>query len=60
MTGAVILFTGVNSKIFLKQRLAWFRWLGMLFIIGGLAIIGAADFLQSDDASVRLQYRACN
>ena len=54
MTGAVILFTGVNSKIFLKQRLAWFRWLGMLFIIGGLAIIGAADFLQSDDASVRL------
>ena len=34
--------------IFLKRKLEWFRWLGMLVIMGGLAIIGAADLIQPE------------
>jgi len=47
LRGAVIIFTGVLSVLFLRRRLEWFRWLGILFIIGGLVTVGTTDIIYS-------------
>ena len=43
--GAVIIFTGILSVIFLRRRLEWFRWSGMILVIGGLVTVGLTDIL---------------
>jgi len=45
LRGAVIIFTGILSKIFLRRNLAWFKWTGMLFVIGGLVTVGTSDMV---------------
>merc|ERR1719275_492869 len=45
LRGAVIIFTGILSTIFLRTRLAWFKWFGMVFVIGGLVTVGLSDML---------------
>jgi len=45
LRGAVIIFTGILSKIFLRRSLAWFKWAGMLFVIGGLVTVGTSDMV---------------
>merc|ERR1719270_2331742 len=45
LRGAVIIFTGILSVIFLRRRLEWFRWSGMVFVIGGLVTVGVSDML---------------
>merc|ERR1719277_1955985 len=45
LRGAVIIFTGILSTIFLRRRLAWFKWAGMVFVIGGLVTVGVSDIL---------------
>jgi len=45
LRGAVIIFTGILSKIFLRRNLAWFKWTGMLFVIGGLVTVGVSDMV---------------
>jgi len=45
LRGAVIIFTGILSKIFLRRNLAWFKWAGMLFVIGGLVTVGTSDMV---------------
>ncbi|KPM08672.1 transmembrane protein C2orf18-like protein [Sarcoptes scabiei] len=41
--GALIIFTGILSVIFLKRRLKLYQWIGMFLVMGGLVIVG--DFL---------------
>ena len=53
-SGAVIIFTGINSLVFLKRKLEWFRWFGMGVIFVGLVIVGLSDFLYPPDDTVRL------
>lgn len=48
-SGAVIVFTGVLSMIFLRTRLQAFRWVGIAFIVIGLLIVGVADVMFSGD-----------
>merc|ERR1712223_674679 len=45
LRGAVIIFTGILSVIALRRRLEWFRWTGMIFVIGGLVTVGVTDIL---------------
>ena len=45
LRGAVIIFTGILSTIFLRRRLAWFKWTGMIFVIGGLVTVGVSDMM---------------
>merc|ERR1719153_918678 len=45
LRGAVIIFTGILSTIFLRRRLAWFKWAGMVFVIGGLVTVGVSDMM---------------
>ena len=43
--GAVIVFTGLFSTCVLRRRLQAYRWVGILFVIAGLAIVGLCDIL---------------
>ncbi|MFH4975528.1 hypothetical protein AB6A40_002237 [Gnathostoma spinigerum] len=45
LRGAVIIFTGLLSKLFLRMTLQLFRWTGMIFVVVGLVIIGVADMI---------------
>ena len=45
LRGAVIIFTGLLSMIFLRKRLAVYRWVGIIFVIAGLAVVGVSDIL---------------
>jgi len=51
LRGAVIIFTGILSTIFLRRRLAWFKWAGMVFVIGGLVTVGVSDMLNQNDCT---------
>ena len=43
--GAVIVFTGILSTFVLRRRLQPYRWLGIVFVIIGLSIVGLCDIL---------------
>lgn len=45
LRGALIVFTGVLSVVFLKRKLRWFHWLGIFLVTGGLVIVGLNDIL---------------
>ncbi|CAL4123011.1 unnamed protein product [Meganyctiphanes norvegica] len=45
LRGSVIIFTGLFSTLFLGRKLKYYQWLGMLFVIAGLVIVGLSDFL---------------
>lgn len=47
LRGAVIIFTGILSTVFLRRRLEWFRWVGIAFVIGGLVTVGTTDIIYS-------------
>merc|ERR1719322_412356 len=47
LRGAVIIFTGILSRIALKKRLFGYKWVGILFVIGGLFTVGICDVLYS-------------
>merc|ERR1712223_538732 len=49
LRGAVILFTGILSKLVLGKRQEWYRWAGMIFVIAGLVTVGLTDVLYSQD-----------
>jgi len=51
LRGAVIIFTGILSTIFLRRRLAWFKWAGMVFVIGGLVTVGVSDMLNQKNCT---------
>lgn len=50
LRGSVIIFTGIASVIFLKARLKWFQWFGMVVICGGLALVAYGDILLKEEA----------
>ena len=43
--GAVIVFTGILSTFVLRRRLQAYRWIGIVFVIIGLSIVGVCDIL---------------
>lgn len=42
-----ILCLGILSTIFLKKRLAWFKWFGMVLVICGLITVGVSDLMNT-------------
>ncbi|XP_044260608.1 solute carrier family 35 member F6 [Tribolium madens] len=46
--GSVIVFVGLLSVGFLERMLKKREWVGIFFVIVGLAVVGAADFLTKD------------
>lgn len=51
LRGSVIVFVGILSVAFLERQLAGREWTGIAFVITGLGIVGAADFLSAGDAT---------
>ena len=45
LRGAVIVFTGILSRIFLSRRIGITRWVGIFFVLAGLIIVGLCDVL---------------
>jgi drug/metabolite transporter (DMT)-like permease len=45
LRGAVIIFTGILSLIFLKRRLKLYHWVGMIAVLIGLAVVGLSSVL---------------
>lgn len=48
LRGAIIIFTGILSVLFLKRKLKLYEWLGIVIVMGGLAIVGTSDIVFSD------------
>lgn len=42
--GAVIVFVGIFSVLFLNRRLMVREWGGIFLVIGGLGLVGVSDF----------------
>lgn len=49
LRGALIVFTGLFSIMFLKRKLRVFHWVGIFFIIIGLVVVGLQDLLTPND-----------
>eukprot|EP00055_Hartaetosiga_balthica_P009926 m.40880 g.40880 ORF g.40880 m.40880 type:complete len:379 (+) comp6957_c2_seq1:53-1189(+) len=45
LRGAVVIFTGLLSKFWLKNKLKNYHWLGMVFVLIGLVCVGLAAML---------------
>lgn len=45
LRGAVIVFVGIFSVLFLNRRLMVREWGGIFLVIGGLALVGVSDFV---------------
>lgn len=45
LRGSVIIFTGILSVGFLRNKLKWFQWTGMVVVILGLLIVGIGDYV---------------
>jgi len=45
--GAVIIFTGIFSQIFLGRKMQWYKWMGIFLVISGLVTVGVNDVISS-------------
>lgn len=43
LRGALIIFTGLLSVAFLGRKLKYYEWLGILFVMMGLSVVGISD-----------------
>jgi len=46
--GALVLFVGVLSVIFLRRRLWFYQWASLLIVMGGIALVGLSGSMISD------------
>ena len=56
LRGSVIIFTGINSRLFLKKKISWKKWGSIVIVSAGLIIVGLADLLQSSSHSGCIPY----
>ncbi|BES87541.1 Nucleotide-sugar transporter [Nesidiocoris tenuis] len=47
LRGSVIVFVALLSVAFLRRQIVWRQWLGIAFVILGLAVVGFSDFQNS-------------
>ena len=50
--GALVLFTGVLSVLFLGRHLARYKWAGLFIVVAGVAIVGLAGAIAKDHKAV--------
>ncbi|KAJ9596583.1 hypothetical protein L9F63_012416 [Diploptera punctata] len=53
LRGAVIVFVGIFSMLFLNRRLSFREWGGIFLVIGGLAIVGLSDVFSPSEHQPR-------
>ncbi|KAF2664998.1 hypothetical protein BT63DRAFT_82344 [Microthyrium microscopicum] len=47
--GALVLFVGLFSVIFLKRRLGLYKWFALFVVVSGVAVVGLAGVITKDD-----------
>lgn len=52
LRGSVIVFTGMLSIEFLNRKLGIREWIGIGFVIVGLAFVGVSDILTMEDSDI--------
>jgi drug/metabolite transporter (DMT)-like permease len=52
LRGSVIVFVALFSKIFLGRQMGARRWMGIIFIVIGLVLVGVSDMLGSKSNNV--------
>ncbi|KAI5779418.1 hypothetical protein DFH27DRAFT_596749 [Peziza echinospora] len=50
--GALVLFVGIFSVIFLKRRLRAYQWLALAIVVLGVAVVGLAGALYNEPAAL--------
>ena len=56
--GALVLFVGLFSVLFLKRRLALYQWLALVFVVLGVGIVGLAGAIDKHPQAKPLEPRA--
>ncbi|KAL3317470.1 hypothetical protein Ciccas_003882 [Cichlidogyrus casuarinus] len=51
MRGSLIIFAGILAVIFLKKPLRCFQWVGILFNVCGLCLVGVSSVFKTGDSS---------
>ena len=46
--GALVLFVGLFSVVFLKRKLGWYKWLALVIVMLGVAVVGLAGIVEGD------------
>ena len=52
--GALVLFVGLFSVIFLKRHLGGWKWASLFVVVAGVAIVGLAGYLDQRGGSIEL------
>jgi drug/metabolite transporter (DMT)-like permease len=50
--GALVLFVGLFSVIFLKRHLSLYKWFALFVVVAGVAVVGLAGALAKDEKAV--------
>jgi drug/metabolite transporter (DMT)-like permease len=50
--GALVLFVGLFSVLFLRRRLGAYKWAALFIVVGGVAVVGLAGALAKDHKAV--------
>jgi drug/metabolite transporter (DMT)-like permease len=50
--GALVLFVGLFSVLFLRRRLVLYKWAALFIVVGGVAVVGLAGALARDHKAV--------
>ena len=46
LKGTVIIFTAIDSRLFLNHHMPWKKWISLTIVFAGLVIVGMADVLE--------------
>jgi len=50
--GALVLFVGLFSVIFLKRHLSGWKWTSLIIVVAGVAVVGLAGIVENRDVTV--------
>uniref|UniRef100_A0A224XEJ2 Putative transport and golgi family organization 9 n=1 Tax=Panstrongylus lignarius TaxID=156445 RepID=A0A224XEJ2_9HEMI len=51
LRGSVIVFVALLSMVFLRRKITWQQWLGILLVLAGLVVVGVSDYLLNKDSA---------
>lgn len=50
--GALVLFVGLFSVVFLKRHLGFWKWMSLVIVVIGVALVGVAGYLESKGSAL--------
>ncbi|KAF2152039.1 hypothetical protein K461DRAFT_279568 [Myriangium duriaei CBS 260.36] len=53
--GALVLFVGLFSVLFLKRHLGFWKWMSLIIVVIGVALVGMAGYFERKNAKVPME-----